>query len=109
MAGMKLGAAVSSGRLGLGEQRGVEPGVLEPGGQRAARGAEELDSDLEGLGSWRVAGSVEQDIAPLRPAQVAQNQRVLGLGGQREARGARAAGRRRETQGRGYWALEGAG
>lgn len=87
MAGMKFGAAVSSGRLGLGVQRGVEPGVLGPGGQRAAQGSEELDSDLEGLGSWRVAGSAEQDIAPLRPAQVAQSQLVLGLGGQREARG----------------------
>lgn len=84
VAGMKLRAAVSSGRLGLDVQRGVEPGVLEPGGQRAAWGAEELDSDLEGLGSWRVAGIAEQDIAPLRPAQVAQ--RVLGLGGQRAAR-----------------------
>lgn len=106
---MKLGAAVSSGRLGLGVQRGVEPGVLGPGGQKAARGAEELDSDLEGLGSWRVAGSVEQDIAPLRPAQVAQSQRESWALEGSGKRGARAAGRGQETQGRGYWALEGAG
>lgn len=105
-AGVKLGAAVSLGRLGLGVQRGVEPGILGTGGQRAARGAEELDAELEGLGPWRATGSAEQDVAPLRPARGARNQGVLGLGGQRRAW--RAAGRRRETQSWGYWALEGA-
>lgn len=47
---MKLRAAVSFGRLGLGVQRGVEPGVLGPEEQRAARGAEELDSNSRGFG-----------------------------------------------------------
>lgn len=81
-AGMKLGVAVSLGRLELGVQRGVEPGILGTGGQRAARGAEELNAELEGLGPWRATGSAEQDVAPLRPARGARNQGVLGLGGQ---------------------------
>lgn len=109
VAGMKLGAAVSSGRLGLGVQRGVEPGVLEPGGHRAARGAEELDSDLEGLGVLKGGGERGAGHCALAPctgcAEPVESWALEGSG----KRGARAAGRGRETQGPGVLGLGGRG